>query len=113
MVKAYLSFYDYVSIANCTVSKFQEKNHIVTNYIKQGLYGTYYLLNRKVRQSQNDLVTANPDLPRILQLWNILENKYLQQATEIVPLILPSIKVNKKIGIPMLDLPLMTREKIY
>jgi hypothetical protein len=82
------------------------------NLFKQGIYGTYYFINKAKRLEKNDLVSTNPDLPRIISLWNILENKYILKTFENVPLILPSIRVNKKIGIPMLDRPIMTRENI-
>ena len=42
------------------------------------------------------------------ELWNMLENKWLQQGMEIM---MPSIKVNKKIWIPMCD-TVLTRENI-
>jgi hypothetical protein len=45
-------------------------------------------------------------------LWNILENKYVQKTFENVPLIMPNIRVNKKIGIPMIDRPVMGRKNI-
>ncbi len=55
-------------------------------------------------------MSSNPDLPRIISLWNILENNYIQKTFENVPLIMPNIRVNKKIGIPMLDRPLLKRK---
>ena len=58
------------------------------------------------------MVSSNPDLPRILSLWNILENKYVQKTIENVPLIMPNIRVNKKIGIPMLDRPIIDLKNI-
>ena len=57
-------------------------------------------------------MSANPDLPQIISLWNALENKYIQQTFETLPLVMPSIKVNKKIGLPMTDRPVMTRQNI-
>ncbi len=54
-------------------------------------------------------MAANPDLPRILSLWNLLENKYLMQTVETVPLLLPAIKVNRKLGIPIVDKTHMNR----
>ena len=56
------------------------------------------------------MASSNPDLPRIISLWNILENNYIQKTFENVPLIMPNIRVNKKIGIPMLDRPLLKRK---
>lgn len=58
------------------------------------------------------MVTTNPDLPRILSLWSLLDHKYVQQTAETIPLVLPSIRVNKKIGIPMLDRPAFARANI-
>jgi hypothetical protein len=71
-----------------------------------------YLMNKSKRKAQNDMVTTNPDLPRILSLWSILDHKYVQQTAETIPLVLPSIRVNKKIGIPMVDRPAFTRENV-
>jgi|LauGreDrversion4_2_1035121.scaffolds.fasta_scaffold379206_2 hypothetical protein len=56
-------------------------------------------------------MAANPDLPRILSLWNLLENKYLMQTVETVPLLLPAIKVNRKLGIPIVDKTHMNRKR--
>lgn len=80
--------------------------------LKQGVYGTYLFFNKEKRQEKSDLASSNPDLPRIISLWNILENKYVQKTFENVPLIMPNIRVNKKIGIPMLDRPVMGRANI-
>jgi hypothetical protein len=71
-----------------------------------------YFLNKTKLRAQNEYIQNNPDLPRILSLWNLLEHKYIQQTAEIIPLVLPSIKINKKIGVPMLDRPLFTRANI-
>lgn len=43
-----------------------------------------------------------------IELWNLLENKFVQKAMEII---IPSVKINKKIYIPMLD-TLITRDTI-
>jgi Hormone-sensitive lipase (HSL) N-terminus len=75
---------------------------------KQGLYGTYYLINKKKRLDQLELINANPDLNLARELWNMLENKWIRQGMEVI---MPSIKVNKKIYIPMCD-TVMTRENI-
>lgn len=77
--------------------------------LKQGAYGTYLFFNKERRQEKSDMASSNPDLPRIISLWNILENKYIQKTFENVPLIMPNIRVNKKIGVPMLDRPVMGR----
>ena len=77
--------------------------------LKQGAYGTYLFFNKEKRQEKSDMASSNPDLPRIISLWNILENKYIQKTFENVPLIMPNIRVNKKIGVPMLDRPVMGR----
>ena len=54
------------------------------------------------------MVNANPDLNLAKDLWNMLENKWLRQGMEII---MPSIKVNHKICIPMTDV-IFTRENI-
>ena len=54
------------------------------------------------------MVNANPDLALARELWNMLENKFLLNAMEIS---MPSIKVNKKIYIPMADM-VMTRDNL-
>ena len=53
-------------------------------------------------------MNANPDLALAIELWNMMENKYLLNAMEIS---MPSIKVNKKIYIPMTDM-VMTRDNL-
>jgi hypothetical protein len=47
-----------------------------------------------------ELINTNPDMNLAIELWNILENKWIRQGMEII---MPSIKVNKKIYIPMTD----------
>ena len=76
------------------------------------MYGTYLFFNKQKRQEKSDLANSNPDLPRIISLWNLLENKYVQKTFDNVPLIMPNIRVNKKIGIPMLDRPLLGRSNL-
>lgn len=55
-----------------------------------------------------ELINANPDMNLARELWNMLENKWIRQGMEII---MPSIKVNKKIYIPMTDI-VITRENI-
>ena len=55
-----------------------------------------------------ELINANPDMNLARELWNMLENKWIRQGMEII---MPSIKVNKKIYIPMTD-TIITRENI-
>ena len=55
-----------------------------------------------------ELINANPDMNLARELWNMLENKWIRQGMEII---MPSIKVNKKIYIPMTD-TILTRENI-
>lgn len=90
------------------LSKQEKTDNKLTKYIKTGVYGTYYFLNKKKRLDQNELVNANPDLNLTRELWNMLENKLVQRAMEIL---IPSIKVNKKIFIPMVD-TILTRDNI-
>jgi hypothetical protein len=72
----------------------------ITKIFKQGIYGTYYLINKKKRLDQLELINANPDLNLARELWNMLENKWIRQGMEVI---MPSIKINKKIYIPMCD----------
>ena len=80
----------------------------ITKMFKQGIYGTYYFLNKKKRIDQMELINANPDMNLARELWNMLESKWIRQGMEII---IPSIKVNKKIYIPMTD-TVMTRDNI-
>ena len=73
----------------------------MTKLFKSSIYGTFYFFNKSKREEQNDLVRANPDLNLTLELWNLMENKYIAQAMEII---LPPILVNQLIFIPMIDL---------
>jgi Hormone-sensitive lipase (HSL) N-terminus len=108
VVKAYKSFYNYVAIGNAMLSQRKETDMAITKMFKQGLYGTYYLLNKQKRIDQMELINANPDMNLARELWNMLENKWVRQGMEII---MPSIKINKKIFIPMTDV-IMTRENI-
>ena len=49
VVKAYLGFYDYLAIANATMSKHSEDDHYVKKYFKHGFYSAYFFLNLKNR----------------------------------------------------------------
>ena len=80
----------------------------LTKFLKQGIYGTYYLLNKKSRINQNELVNANPDLNLTLELWNMLENKFLIKAMVLTA---PMLKVHERMCIPMVD-TILTRENI-
>ena len=55
-----------------------------------------------------ELMNTNPDMNLARELWNMLENKWIRQGMEII---MPSIKINKKIYIPMTDI-VMTRDNI-
>jgi hypothetical protein len=58
--------------------------------------------------NQHEITNANPDMNLARELWNMLENKWLQRSMEII---MPSVKVNKKIWVPMVDV-VMTRDNI-
>ena len=53
-------------------------------------------------------MNANPDINVARELWNILDSKLIQQGMD---LIMPSIKLNKKIYIPMID-TILTKDNI-
>ena len=90
------------------LSKTSQKDHIIAKYIKSGFYGALYFLSKKRRMDRNDYVNANPDMNLAIELWNMLENKIVSQALEII---IPKVKVNRKIYIPMVD-TILTRENI-
>lgn len=90
------------------LSKSPNKEKNLTKYLSQGFYATIYLFNKKRRVQQNDLVVSNPDINLALELWNMLENKFILQVFELS---LPSVKINKKIFIPMID-TIITRDNI-
>lgn len=50
VVRAYCAFFDYIAIANAVTSKQDESQHFITNYLKQGLYGAMYLVNKSKRK---------------------------------------------------------------
>lgn len=77
--------------------------------VTQGFYATYFLFFKSRRLEVNDLMIANPDLNLALELWNMLENKFIMQAFELS---LPAIRINKKIFIPMVD-TIITRENVH
>lgn len=109
VVKAYKNFYNYVAIGNAMMSRQGANDSQFTKLIKQGAYGAYYLVNKKRRIDQQELMNANPDLNLARELWNMLENKLIMKSMEMV--VMPSVKVNKKIIVPMMDI-IFTRENI-
>ncbi len=64
---------------------------MIKKFLKTGIYGTYYLLNKKSRLDQNEMANSNPDLNVTIELWNMLENKILIHAMQMIT---PSIKVH-------------------
>ncbi len=54
------------------------------------------------------MIKANPDLSLTLELWNMMENKTIAQAMEIV---LPNIRTNRVIYIPVVD-TILSRDNI-
>lgn len=78
VVKAYHSFYNYVAIGNAMLSRQSESDMAITKLFKQGIYGTLYLINKKKRLDQLELINANPDLNLARELWNMLENKWIR-----------------------------------
>jgi hypothetical protein len=64
---------------------------VIKKFLKTGIYGTYYLLNKKSRLDQNEMANSNPDLNVTIELWNMLENKILIHAMQMIT---PSIKVH-------------------
>lgn len=63
-------------------------------------YGAYYFFCKNKKLEQNEYFLANPDIKLAREVWNFLESKY---AKKVLKRVLPSITVNKKIYIPMLD----------
>ncbi len=60
------------------LSRQSESDMAITKVFKKGIYGTYYLINKKKRLDQLDLINANPDLNLARELWNMLENKWIR-----------------------------------
>eukprot|EP00347_Sterkiella_histriomuscorum_P001768 403370757 len=108
VVKAYQNFFQFVALGNALMSKNNKNDNFLMKNLKQGFYGTYYFFQKQKCLEQSNLLNSNPDMNLAIELWNLLENKYVQQAMEIV---IPSIKLNKKIFIPMID-TILTRENI-
>lgn len=54
------------------------------------------------------MVTTNPDLVQTMELWNMMESKFVMKSMEAM---MPSVKINKKLYIPMLD-TIFTRENL-
>ena len=77
-MKAYNSFYNYVAIGNAMLSRQSESDMAITKMLKQGIYGTLYLISKKKRLDQLELINANPDLNLARELWNMLENKWIR-----------------------------------
>lgn len=66
------------------------------------LYASYYFFFKQRRLEQNDFFCANPDLDLAVEIWNLLESRYIKS---VLGRFLPNIAVNKKIYIPMIDNP--------
>ena len=109
LVNSYKNFFSFIAIGNSMISQQEKNDHMVKKLLKTSIYGTYYLFNKKRRLERNDLMNANPDLDLAIQLWNSLENQWLQQAMEVI---LPTIKINKLIYIPMTD-TILTRDNVH
>jgi hypothetical protein len=75
VVNAYRNFYSYVAIGNAMISQQKMEDHLITRYLKTGIYGTYYFFLKSKRLARHDLINANPDLNLAIELWNTLENK--------------------------------------
>ena len=108
VVKAYRNFYSNLAIGNAVLSKQQQDDHPITKMIMSGLYSTYYLLNKQKRFDQFNLANTNPELEVARDLWNLMDSEWMQHAIKII---MPSIKVNKKIYVPMVD-TVLTRDNI-
>ncbi len=54
------------------------------------------------------MLNANPDLNVTLELWNTLENKYIQQGWSII---LPYIRYNQLLFLPMTD-TIITKDNV-
>lgn len=108
ILKAYKNFYQYIAIGNAMLSKSAAQDNALGKAVATSFYATYYFFFKKQRLAVNDMMIANPDLKLALELWNMLENKFIMQAFELG---LPSIKINRKIFIPMVD-TIITRENI-
>ena len=81
---------------------------MIFSYVKKGFYATYFLLSKKERQKNNELYLANPDLELAREVWNLMENQTIMTIMEVG---LPSIQINHKIYVPMID-TLITKENI-
>jgi hypothetical protein len=90
------------------MSKQNADDGAFTKFIKKGAYGAYYMVMTKKRMDQQEIMNANPDINLARELWNILDSKLIQKGMEII---MPSIKLNKKIYIPMID-TILTRDNV-
>lgn len=108
-MKGYFNFYSYVAIGNAMISKQQPTDGAFKKLCKTGVYGAYFLFAKKKRLDQHEMVNANPDLSLARELWNLMENKWVQKGIELV---LPNVKLNKKIWVPMCD-EVITRDNVH
>eukprot|EP00347_Sterkiella_histriomuscorum_P000824 403374374 len=108
LIRAYNSFHDYLAIGNCVLNKQSKDDNFVTKMLKHSLYSTYFFFNKEKRSEQCEMIKANPDLSMTLELWNMMENKHIAQALEIV---LPTVRHNKILYIPMTDI-ILTKDNI-
>jgi hypothetical protein len=110
VVASYKKFYQHVALGNAFVSKSYVHESKAKKYLYVSMYASYYYFFKGHRLEQNEYFCANPDLEIARGIWNLLENKV---AKGLLGVVLPKIKVNNKIYVPMLDNPeLFTKKDI-
>ena len=95
-----------IALGTASMSKGMQKKGKFSQFISSGFWGTYYLFSKKRRMEQADLFFSKPDLKTTLEIFNFLEKPFIKNIMKVA---LPSIKVVKKIYIPMMDEVLTTR----
>jgi len=108
LVKAYDSFQDFIAVGHAMMSRQDVTENAFLRTLKKGFYGLHYLVQKEKRRSQKDMVAMNPDISQTQELWNMMERPFILKSMETL---MPKIKINKSLYIPMLD-TVLTRENV-
>ena len=99
-LKSCKALFSNIAIGTAALSKGLASKGKVKQLFNTGLWGTYYLMSKRKRVEQSDFFFSKPDLNTTLTIYNLLERPVLRNAMKVL---LPSIKLVKKIYVPMCD----------
>lgn len=95
--KEYSNFTQWVILGNAVMSHNQSDKISISDIFKSGVYGAYYLFNKKSRIDQHNYFFANPKLEITKSLFMLLEKDYVTKAYNIQ---MPTMKLHRVLFIP-------------